>query len=177
VPLAAGDWDVSDSVDLEMLNSQPNVVFAARPVLGEYDDIWWYHPVDDTGEPNTPATNLSNTANQHEASPRLVEETSTFVDVPVIAWRTVEYLLQDVQVTTGNAGYCAGDVWMFYGGLAEPERLFDDQGTCANSGFDLDARNEWVGGMWEDEVSPADDDHVAWTTFNIYRVDLPLVSR
>ena len=120
---------------------------------------------------------MTNTPGESEGEPLIVEENSTGADVPVVGWRIFQLLLADAQAPAGNAGYCAGDVFMTYGGEAKPTQVFTDRGTCANSGLDLAANGEWVAGVWIDEESDVIASHAAWTEFNARVVYLPLTSK
>ncbi len=175
VPEVDGGWNVYRNVDLEMIGLQPQVVFAATHDSLAYNELWWYRPASTGG--NTEPARVTNTANANEGAPRIVKENSTAGDIPVIGWRMYEVNLAGVQAPEGSPGTCFGDAYMLYYSTAEIQRVFEDRGTCANSGADLASNGPWVAGVWTDEESDQIASHAAWTTFNTYRVDLPLVKR
>lgn len=175
VPIVDGGWDVYRDLDLEMIGLQPNVVFAAEHDGLAYTEVWWYRPASTGG--NTAPAQVTNTISQNEGAPRIVKENSTAGDVPVLAWRMFQVNAAGALSPDGNPGTCFGDAFMLYYSTAEMQQVFEDQGTCANSGADLAANGAWVAGVWTDEESAQITSHAAWTTFNTERVNLPLVRR
>jgi len=174
VPEVDGGWNVYRNVDLEMIGLQPQVVFAATHDSETHNEVWWFRPPSAGG---IDPTRVTNTTNENEGAPRIVGENSTAGDIPVVGWRTYELNAVGSQAPTGNPGTCFGDVFVLFSSTSNMRQVFEDRGTCANSGFDLAANGPWVAGVWTDEESAQIEAHAAWTTFNTYRVDLPLVKK
>ena len=175
VPEADGGWNVYRNVDLEVIGLQPQVVFAATHDSLTHNEVWWFRPP--SAEGIGPPTRVTNTTNENEGAPRIVRENSTAGDIPVVGWRTYELNAAGSQAPTGSPGTCHGDVFVLFNSTSNTRQVFEDRGTCANSGFDLAANGAWVAGVWTDEESDQIASHAAWTTFNTYRVDLPLVKK
>ncbi len=176
VPEVDGGWNVYRNANLEMIGDQPNVVFAALHDSLDHNDIWWYAPPS-LPDGNTPPDQVTNTSTESEGEPLIVEENSTFGDVPVVGWRKYVSLLLGTQAPAGNAGYCAGDVFVTYGGASNVRQVFEDRGTCDNSGLDLAANGQWVAGVWVDEESNLIAAHAAWTAFNARISYVPLAGK
>ncbi|MEP7359105.1 MAG: hypothetical protein ABI847_17775, partial [Anaerolineales bacterium] len=174
VPQADGPWNVYQNANIEVLDGQPNVVFAATNDSVTSNDVWWYRPPSSGG--NTAPLQVSQTPDDSEGEPLIVKEHSTFGDVGVVGWRIYRALFADAQAPEVTSGLCWGDVSMIYN-LGNDRRVFENRGTCDNSGLDMAANGPWVAGVWVDEESAQIATHAAWTGFNAYGVSLPAVVR
>ncbi len=174
VPQVDGPWVLHGNVNLALIDDQPNAVFSARHNTLTYSEIWWYAPPS-TG--STAPDQVTNTPAESDEEPLIVEENSSFGDVPVIGWRAYEVHMLEAQAPAGDAGYCAGDVYVTYGGLSNNRRVFEDRGTCDNFGLDLAANGAWVAGVWVDDESDAIAANAAWTAFNAYVTYIPLANK
>jgi hypothetical protein len=177
VPLDAAQnpWRLRGSPHIEVPGSAPTIVFSADTSATSNNEIWYYTPPS-SGTDFGPSRITTNDVQDDE--PLIVEETSNFGNIAVVAWRTyIAVTIPPNPPFPGGSFDCPRDVYTFYFNNSTLRRVFDSTGGCFASSHDLAANGQWVAGAWIDLLSTSDSRYVAWTTFNAHTSYVPITTR